>query len=119
MNPPVLRDIHLPPEAAAAPAADFILWPLLIFAGLVVLVGGAAIWRARLWRREAKAELAKISTDADPARQLTGLLNLSVRIARVSGHSTQLPDAAYRRPDSISPAELEGLRGHIAGEIRR
>ena len=114
-----LRDIHLPPETVAAPAADFVLWPLLIFAGLVILVGTVAIWRGRVWRREAKAELATISAESDPVRQLKGLLNLSVRVARVSGRPTQLPDTAYRRPGTISPADLEGLRGHIAGEIRR
>jgi hypothetical protein len=114
-----LRDVHLPPETAAAPTADFILWPLLIFAGLVILVAAIAFWRGRIWRREAKSELAKVSADADPVRQLKGLLDLSIRVARVSGRAAQLPDAAYRRPETISPADLEGLRGHIAGEIRR
>lgn len=114
-----MRDVHLPPVETTSPEYGFTLWPLLVFAALVVLVSIAIWWRGRAWRREARERLDQIAGLKEARVQWSQLLDLGVQVARASGRSTPLPISAYHDPATVTDANVADLRDHIAAEVRR
>ena len=111
-----LRDIHLPPTGDDPSVLGFAVWPIIVFAFILLVTLGYRAWRLSAWRRDARAALRRIEGNLGPTEQWPALLNLAVRIARIRGRTTPLPEIAYRVPDKVDQATIQTLAAHIRAE---
>ena len=77
------------------------------------------VWRARRWRRKAKAELREIVREPEHAVQWPLLLAFAATLPERAGRSITLPPVAYRHPDAISDADRAALIGFLSTELDR
>ena len=107
-----LRDIHAPgPTLREAAAYDF--RPLLLFAALLLT---ALIMRG-LWRRaSARRALARIDASAPPALQRDALIRLAGERPADPGDEPA-PDAAFARPERLTPDTVRRLRRWVLRRI--
>ena len=112
-----LRDIHLP-DAAAAPAAGWAPGPLLVFFAIVVGLLALRLLRRQRWRLDARRRLRGIDALPDPGLRWQGMIAL---LREVAGHvpAGRPPDAAFRPPRRVTPADAEALGGHLRRLLRR
>ena len=80
---------------------------------------GLRFWRRNAWRRDARAALRRIEANPDRTEPWVALIDLAVRIARVRGQVTPLPEIAYRAPNRVDEADVRVLVEHIRAETSR
>ena len=114
-----LRDIHFPADLAGAQSWAFAIWPFLVLGGFVLLVVILRLIGRGRWRREARAELDRITALEDADRQWTLLLGFSTSLADRSGRSITLPDTAFHRPGSVSEDDRVAFVAFLCAELAR
>ena len=114
-----LRDIHLPAGADSATGLAFALWPIATFTLILAVMLGLRFWRRSAWRRAARVALRHIEANPDRTEQWITLVDLAVKIARVRGQMTPLPEIAYRAPGRVDGADTRALVVHLRAEASR
>lgn len=113
-----LRDIHQPLAPEVASTFTLAVEPFVVFLLLLVVIAWLRHWRARGWRRQARARIAAALALPDASDRRRSLLGLAPRIARQARVSLRLPASAFAPPaaaDDDAEAELvESLRRGIA-----
>ena len=113
-----LRDIHQPPGPVSGPGPDFAPEPFLILAILLAVLVLAHVWRQGRAKRALRRRLMALSARGATTESWHGLLALLSAAARQGPAREQVPEAAFRRPDAVSPADHAALRRHLARRLR-
>ena len=114
-----LRDIHLPADLGAAAPFEFAAWPFIALAVVIAAILVTRYWNRNRWRRGAATDLSRIVRVEDQAAQWSLLLAFAGGLSARAGRPINLPNLAYRRPESISDAERADLIATLSAELRR
>lgn len=112
-----LRDIHQPPGPVSGSGSDFAPEPFLILAILLAVLVLAHAWRRGRAKRALRRRLVALSARGATAESWQGLLALLSAAARRGPAREPVPEAAFRRPDTVSSADHAALRRHLARRL--
>ncbi len=106
-----LRDIHLPADLSGHASLGFALWPFLVLAMVLALLGLARLWVRTAWRRRARKALSETGKEADPNARWAALISL----LRAYGPRLDAPPppCVFHAPEKIGAPELRALESHL------
>ena len=114
-----LRDIHLPADLGSAVPVAFAGWPFAMLAVVILAILAVRYWRRNRWRRNAKAEFARIVEVRDQDTQWSMLLAFAASLSDRARRPVALPNLAFRRPETVSETERMEFINYLGTELGR